>query len=159
MGNTERSSGKTMVRQRGNPLPETVGSVMKESLIVDQCIKWLWAHGCYVYRQNTGAYKPEGSNRYIRYGTPGGSDIVGVSPYGRALFIECKTAKGQLTPLQEAFRERIEEKNGIYILARSIDDLEAFKTAILAKQYPPMYAQGAVPDHRIKPTSKHGAVV
>lgn len=31
----------------------------KESALVSHCIKWLYAHGCYVWRNNTGAYKPE----------------------------------------------------------------------------------------------------
>lgn len=133
---------------------------MKEGAIVNACFKWLWLHNVYCWRQNTGAYKPEGSNRYIHYGTPGASDIIGLcGASGRMICVECKTAKGRLSPLQEAFKKHIEDHNGVYIVARSVDDLEANKTAILAKVYPPAWADGATSDNRVKPTGKHGAVV
>lgn len=109
-----------------------------ESLIVNSCMHWLWAHGCFVWRNNSGAYKPEGSQRYIRYGTPGSADIIGTTRTGAFLACECKTAKGKLSPLQKAFKQHIEEHNGIYILARGIDDLEAQKDKIgSAFFYPP----------------------
>jgi hypothetical protein len=114
----------------------------------------LWAHGCYVWRQNTGAYKPEGTNRYIRYGTPGCADIIGLNSHGRFLAIECKAGKNTLSEQQEIFGERITEHNGIYIVAYSVEDLELQKEQILAKQYPPMLADGALRDHRVKSTGK-----
>ena len=84
---------------------------------------------------NTGAYKPEGSNRYIRYGTPGASDIIGLTKAGRGIYVECKSARGKLSPLQETFKERIESHKGIYILAKSIDDLEWRKSEIIADSW------------------------
>lgn len=72
------------------------------------------------------------TNRFIRFGTPGSSDIIGVTRSGRALFVECKSAKGKLSPLQETFKLRIGQHNGIYILARSVDDLIAHAGEILA---------------------------
>lgn len=98
---------------------------IKESAIVSQCIQWLWAKGCYVWRNNTGGYRPEGSKSFIKFGTRGSADIIGVNPSGRFIGIECKSAKGTLKPEQKLFGDRIKEKGGIYIVARSIDDLEA----------------------------------
>ena len=98
-----------------------------ESALVNAAIRWLWHHGCYVWRQNTGAYKPEGSNRYIQYGTPGCADIIGVTQAGVFIAVDCKSAKGKLTDHQLRFRDRVLEKNGIYICAKSLDDLDARK--------------------------------
>lgn len=141
-----------------------------ESQIVNMCIRWLWLHKCFVWRNNSGAYRPEGSNRYIRYGTPGSADIIGTTAGGRFLACECKTAKGKLSPLQQAFKQHVEEHNGIYILARSVDDLEAFfypktpKGEInadnqiikdgLITHYPPALAEDALRDYRVKPTGR-----
>lgn len=100
---------------------------MTEGQVVNACIRYLWLKGCFVWRQNTGAYKPEGSNRFIRYGTPGCPDIVGLTPSGRFLGVECKVGLAKQTPHQVTFQNHIERHNGIYILARSIDDLEARK--------------------------------
>ena len=81
---------------------------------------------------NTGAYKPEGSDRYIRYGTPGGADIIGLTRRGQFIAVEAKTARGKLSPLQEAFRQHIEAHNGLYVVCRSLDDLEARRREIAA---------------------------
>jgi len=72
---------------------------------------------------------------YLRYGgwfvvrlfgglgaCKGISDLVAVKD-GITLWIECKSPKGRLSRDQEAFREAIESHGGVYIVARSIDDL------------------------------------
>lgn len=102
-----------------------------ESAIVSACIKWLWAHGCYVWRNNTGAYKPEGSNRYIAYGHKGSADILGVTKTGRFIACECKRPGKGLEPTQELFRNRVQEKGGLHITARALEDLERRKYEIL----------------------------
>ena len=43
---------------------------------------------------------------------------------GRPLAIEFKSPKGKLTENQERFRSHWESQGGIYILARSIEDLQ-----------------------------------
>lgn len=107
---------------------------MSENKVVDSCIKWSFAHGCYVWRNNTGAYKPEGTNRYIRYGLSGSSDIIGLTQSGRFIGVECKWGKNKLTENQEKFRDRIVGNNGIYVTAYSIDDLEKVKEVICSKK-------------------------
>lgn len=42
---------------------------------------------------------------------------------GRTLYIEVKTAKGQLSKPQEKFRDAIEAHGGEYVLARSLEDV------------------------------------
>ena len=107
---------------------------MSESKLVYSCIKWLYAQGCYVWRNNTGAYKPEKSKRYIRYGLSGSSDIIGLTPSGRFIGVECKWGNNKLTDNQKKFRDRIENNNGIYVTAYSIDDLEKVKEVICSKK-------------------------
>ena len=104
------------MREIKNPPP-------KESAIVAACIKTLFTLGCYVWRNNTGSYTPEGSNRFIRYGKVGSADIIGVMKGGKFIAVECKSGKNQQTEPQKLFQKYIEEKGGIYILAHSVDEL------------------------------------
>lgn len=103
---------------------------MPESALVSLCIQWLWRHGCYVWRNNTGAYKPSGTSRYIRYGFKGSPDILGVTPEGRFIGVECKVGKNKLSKHQTAFQDRVQQRNGIYVVARSLDDLDAIKAQL-----------------------------
>ena len=103
-----------------------------ESQIVNSCIKWLWVNGCYVWRQNTGAFKPEGTNRFIRFGLKGCADIIGLTSSGKFLAVECKFRKGKQSDHQKTFQQHIEAHNGMYFLVRGIDDLEVNKERILA---------------------------
>lgn len=83
-----------------------------------------------VWRQNTGAakYRSGGKTRFIRFSIPGAADITGILADGRRIEIEVKSPKGRQSRVQHRFQERIERKGGIYILARSVDDvMEALK--------------------------------
>jgi hypothetical protein len=61
-----------------------------------------------------------------RYGTPGQPDIMGlIGPEGKFLGIECKSDKGKQTEEQKTWQNMIESLGGIYILARSIDDVSS----------------------------------
>ena len=104
---------------------------ISEGAVVNACIRWLFLHGCYVWRNNTGAWKPEGSSRYISFGKRGSADIIGVTPRGVFLAVECKAKGGKQSPEQKEFERAVSEKNGIYILAYSVDDLEAAKDKII----------------------------
>ncbi len=121
-----------------------------ESAILSACIKWLWANGCFIWRNNTGAAnhtytRKDGSTGYshIRYGYPGSADIIGVNKWGRFIAIECKRAGKNLEPHQERFRDQVTEHGGVFVLARSVDDLEANKIALLSS-YPAKYADGSL---------------
>jgi len=57
----------------------------------------------------------------VRKGLP---DIHGCIK-GRAVYVEVKTGTGKLSPEQLRERARIEQAGGIYIEARSVDDVEA----------------------------------
>jgi len=103
-----------------------------ESGVVSACLKWLWYRGCYVWRNNTGALKTN-EGQWVRFGLKGSADIIGVSPAGRFLAIECKAPGQYLKPEQKAFRDTIEAHKGIYVMARSTDDLEKMQGIILGQ--------------------------
>ena len=117
-----------------------------ESAILSACLKWLWANGVFCWRNNTGAYRPEGSGRFIRFGKKGSADIIGVNPHGRFVAVETKRKGKKLETHQEQFKQMIQEKFGVFVLAHSIDDLEANRDIILsACKIPNGYADGVPP--------------
>lgn len=66
------------------------------------------------------------SGRIVRAGVKGQADISGIlSPSGRRVEIECKAATGRQTREQKAWQAMIEKHGGLYILARSIEDVSA----------------------------------
>lgn len=77
-----------------------------------------------VWRQNTGAAMVKG--RMVRFGVPGCADILGViSPSGRFLAIECKKATGRQSEDQKRFERMVTSMGGLYVLARSVADVDA----------------------------------
>jgi hypothetical protein len=94
-----------------------------ESEVLRACLDYLAARGIFAWRNNTGAVRVEG-NRFIRFGVKGSPDILGVMPDGRILCIECKSAKGRLTPEQREFGAAVLRRGGVYVVARGIEDLQ-----------------------------------
>jgi len=88
---------------------------------------YLTARGHLVTRLSTGSFAiGEGAaRRYMRSGNKGWSDIVGCTNDGQGLFVEAKSTKGVQSPEQRAFQEEVEKRGGVYVLARSVDDLIA----------------------------------
>lgn len=112
---------------------------MSESAVVKACIEWLHFHGCDVIRCNTGSFTKKHTSKktgvtkthYIRFGKTGAGDILACSPRGRWVEVECKCEDGKQRPEQIARQQEIERRGGVYILARSSDDLAARKAEIL----------------------------
>lgn len=61
--------------------------------------------------------------RRVRASAEGAPDIIGLLRGGRFLGIECKTERGRQGPAQKAFQTMIESMGGLYILARSVEDV------------------------------------
>ncbi len=55
--------------------------------------------------------------------TPGVPDLQAVKA-GLTIYVEVKTSRGQLTAAQEEFRRQLEAHGAVFILARSIKDVE-----------------------------------
>lgn len=94
-------------------------------LHLQKAVKFFW-------RNNTGAVKAQykGKSRFIRFGQPGISDILGIMNDGKFLAIEVKTEKGVLTEKQADFMDRIIEAKGIAFVARSVKDVIEMFTKI-----------------------------
>lgn len=71
----------------------------------------------------------------VHYGTPGQGDISGlVLPSGRRLEVECKTDVGRQRKEQKSFQKMIEDFGGVYVLARSLDDVDRALAALGVKR-------------------------
>jgi hypothetical protein len=77
-----------------------------------------------IARVNTGAAMVKG--RLVRFGVPGTADICGViAPAGRFLAIEVKSTSGKQREAQKTFQRVVEAMGGLYVLARSVSDVDA----------------------------------
>lgn len=96
------------------------------------------ASGIRLWRQNSGLARGLHSEGRIRLAPAGASDLVGIvslpvphlltsatSRYlvGVHLAIETKSERGRQTKDQQSFQAMIERLDGIYILARSVEDV------------------------------------
>jgi hypothetical protein len=81
------------------------------------------------WRVNSGAFKAVGRGGAERLvwctSAKGHSDIAGILPGGRALFIECKRRTGELRPDQEAFLDMVNAEGALGFVARSLEDVQA----------------------------------
>lgn len=112
---------------------------MSENSVVNACIRWLHLNGCFVWRNNSGATTKKYTNKqgvsseyHVRFGAKGSPDIVGTTPTGRFIGVECKFGRNKLDDHQKAFGNKLIEKNALFIVAYSVDDLEAHKQEIVA---------------------------
>ncbi len=95
---------------------------MRESDIMRACMLALSDAGCLIWRNNTGVL-PDRQGVPIRFGLcVGSSDLIGITPDGRFLAIETKTAKGRIRPEQQRFIDAVRAKGGIAGIARSPED-------------------------------------
>ena len=87
-------------------------------------LQYLEAKKVFHWRNNSGAIQSEykGKSRFMRYGYSGSPDIIAVVG-GRFIGIEVKDIKGKMNPNQEIFKENLEKAGGLYLLAKSIDDV------------------------------------
>ena len=76
-----------------------------------------------IWANNTGATKTA-DGRFVRFGLVGSADILGLMKGGRFLAIEVKTGRAKQTPQQKKFEQMITDLGGLYILARSVEDVE-----------------------------------
>ena len=97
---------------------------MKQETILQKAILDLLAHipKSYFFRASSGLIRTEIGN-YFRTGKKGCPDICGVLN-GKFVGIEVKVGKGKLSPFQKQAQEDIKKAGGIYVVARSLDDVE-----------------------------------
>lgn len=74
-----------------------------------------------LWRANAGVARI--GTRRIAFGIKGQADLTGILPDGKRLEIEVKTQTGKQRPEQANYQAMIERFGGVYILARSVDDV------------------------------------
>ena len=67
------------------------------------------------------------------YSKPGDPDLIACF-HGRYIAIEAKTPRGAQSPIQKRREKEIIEAGGIYILARSVEDVESVLEELCAEQ-------------------------
>jgi hypothetical protein len=80
--------------------------------------------GCFAWNNPTGVATPLGQKHAVRYGNPGAPDVLALVRGGRLLAVECKSARGRQRPEQRAWQARCEAMGAVYVLARSVSDVE-----------------------------------
>ncbi len=94
---------------------------MTESAITKKIQLAMQEIGVTLFRNNVGVARMDG--RTIRYGLAvGSSDLVGCDASGVFVCVEVKTARGRIRESQEIWRDEINRRNGIAIVARSADE-------------------------------------
>jgi hypothetical protein len=81
-----------------------------------------------IWRANTGKVnmaKRGEPPRWVQYGVVGQPDIMGLMlPHGRAIGIEVKSSVGKQREAQKRFEEMFVKFGGLYVLARSVADVQ-----------------------------------
>ena len=96
-----------------------------ERLVQDAILEYLGYKGVLAIPINNSAPYSKRIGRYLkptRFHVPGTSDII-CCIKGRFIGIEVKQLKGRQTPNQRSFEERVIKEKGVYILARSVEDV------------------------------------
>lgn len=96
---------------------------MSGTELVKACDEYLTLKRVFHYRNNTGAVRTA-SGGFMRFGAVGSPDIIAVVN-GKYVGVECKMGTGRQSEGQKEFQRALEAAGGRYILARSLDDLQA----------------------------------
>ena len=74
-----------------------------------------------LWNNPTAVARPYNSARFVRFGNPGESDLLGlIAPWGIALAIECKSRGGRLSDRQKQWGAAFSGHGGIYVVAHSV---------------------------------------
>jgi len=95
-----------------------------EAQIQRGILDYLGYKNIFHWRNNTGGFVSEykGKTRYVKFGEKGSPDIFCVV-CGKIYGCEVKRSNGKQSPEQVEWQKRFEKAGGVYILARSIDDV------------------------------------
>lgn len=127
----EMTSADYLAQQR-LPLPgvgKSRRNMAPEAQLVRAVLELLTVvYGCYVWRANTGAGRI--GERFVRFGPPGQSDVIGVGPGGRFIAVECKNEHGKLSEDQRDFLALVEAHGGIALVVRPQTYVEVIEQAL-----------------------------
>jgi hypothetical protein len=106
----------------GEAKPKTKRDKGPEKLIQDAIMEYLSAKRVFFWRNNTGVARMGTQQRFIRFGAVGSPDIFAIHG-GRFYGIEVKSPTGRLSEAQKSFGAKIKANGGVYVVARSVDDV------------------------------------
>lgn len=92
----------------------THGDLCREILLAVSPLGLAWIN-------NSGALRDK-TDRLVRYGLTGSSDIIAII-HGRFVGIEVKVGRDRQSGTQQNFAAAVRRAGGVYILARSLDDV------------------------------------
>lgn len=109
---------------------------MKESAIQKSILQYLAVKRIFAVRVNSGVTVATtgGKRRAIHMAAAGTADIMAIlgaecedypASHKKILWIEVKTSGGKQSELQRSFQMQVEDLGHCYVIARSIDDVEA----------------------------------
>jgi len=95
-----------------------------EGAVQKACMEFLEVSGYFGWRQNRGI--ADFGGRKVSFGVDGMADWIGMMKNGRFLAVEFKRRDGGVqSKKQKDFQADVEASHGVYILAASVDDLQA----------------------------------
>ena len=112
----------------GTPVSVKRTNDRPEAMALIEVLQALRAHPAVAWceRQNSGAARV--GNRFIRFGWPGCSDVIGQLRDGRFLAVECKAPEGRVRPEQQVFIDRVRSGGGVAFVAKNcLDVFDALK--------------------------------
>ena len=96
-------------------------------------LDWLAAKHIFALRMNSGSLR-DATGRPVTFGVPGCADILAFPHFSVIppdyihivpVWIELKAANGKQSELQKSFQAKVEAEGHSYILARTLEDIEA----------------------------------
>jgi hypothetical protein len=107
-----------------------------ESSLVRAVLQLLALRGVCAWRCNSGGLSrtdAAGRRRYYKFaGVEGLSDVAGVLPGGRALFVECKRPGRKATVAQAAFLDRMRAQGAVALVVEDVRDLAEVLDALVS---------------------------
>ena len=102
--------------------PSTAHKRGREAPVLRACLRVLHSRKIFSWRNNSGTLWTNGQP--VSFGYPGSPDIIGILPDGRFFGAECKSPTGHQSKKQKAFEQKVKANGGVYLLVRSVEDLE-----------------------------------
>ena len=91
--------------------------------LLKAAMEYLELRGVFAWPNNTGGAMVKGGH-FMRFGTRGSPDIIGILPGGRFLGVEIKVGRDRLSKAQHVFATHIRGAGGRFIECRQLEDIE-----------------------------------
>jgi hypothetical protein len=126
MRSQRRAIQSALAFYAGAPMPPPAAprkNSRPEAACLLEVIKTLRGHPAVAWceRQNNGAFRD--GKRFVRFGWPGCSDVLGQLRDGRFLAVEVKAPTGKASEAQQLFLNRVRAAGGIAFIATNAADV------------------------------------